>query len=31
MELIPGGQLKRHFKGKDAHGKPKPLTDFEAS
>ena len=31
MELIPGGQLKRHFKGKDKTGKPKPLTDYEAS
>ena len=31
MELIPGGQLKRHFKKKDKVGKPKPLTDLEAS
>ena len=31
MELIPGGQLKRLFKLKDKAGKPKPLTDFEAS
>ena len=31
MELIPGGQLKRLFKLKDKQGKPKPLTDLEAS
>lgn len=31
MELIPGGQLKRLFKLKDKAGKPKPLTDYEAS
>lgn len=31
MELIPGGQLKRLFKLKDVEGKPKPLTELEAS
>lgn len=31
MELIPGGQLKRLFKQKDATGAPRPLTDLEAS
>ena len=31
MELIPGGQLKRLFKLTDLRGKPKPLTDLEAS
>lgn len=31
MELIPGGQLKRLYKFKDSNGKPKPLTDLEAS
>ena len=31
MEQIPGGQLKRLLKLKDNMGKPKPLTDLEAS
>jgi len=31
MELIPGGQLKRLFKLKDEKGKPKTLTDEQAS
>ena len=31
MELIAGGELKRLFRLKDKAGKPKPLTDLEAS
>lgn len=31
MELIPGGQLKRLFKQKDATGSARPLSDLEAS
>ena len=31
MELIPGGQLKRLYKLKDDKGKPKQLSDLEAS
>lgn len=31
MELIPGGQIKRLFKLKDAAGSPRPLSDLEAS
>ena len=31
MELIPGGQLKKLFKLRDEKGKPKLLSDLEAS
>ena len=31
MELIAGGELKRLFRLKDKEGKPKPLSDAEAS
>ena len=31
MELVAGGELKRLFRLKDSQGKPKPLTDLQAS
>lgn len=31
MELVAGGELKRLFRLRDKSGKPKPLTDLQAS